>query len=172
MESNMVAGGKRDTTLEALKWLVAGLIIAYVLSLYIGRIDLNLPFRTYVVQSGSMEPAIMTGDLILIRPSLSYTQHQVVTFKDDQDRVVTHRIIESENTEDGFVFVTKGDANPSFDVEKINLNQIVGRVALVIPKLGYLVSFGKTRWGSLFFVIIPAVVIIYDEYRDMKRKLK
>jgi len=162
---------KRDTTLEALKWLVAGLIIAYVLSLYIGRIDFKLPFRTYVVQSGSMEPAIMTGDLIIIRPSLSYVQHQVVTFKDSEDRVVTHRIMDIESTDAGLVFVTKGDANPASDVEKIDLNQIVGRVALVVPKLGYLVSFGKSRWGSLFLVIIPAVVIIYDEYRDMKRNL-
>jgi signal peptidase I len=167
----MATARKRNKTFEALKWLVAGLIVAYVISLYLGRINLSLPLRTYVVQSGSMEPAIMTGDLIIIKPDISYTQHQVVTFNDRRKRVVTHRIVDIKHEDGDFGFVTKGDANPAEDFEEIGINQIIGRVVLTIPKLGYLVSFGKTRWGSLLLVIIPAVLIIYDEYRDMKRHI-
>lgn len=156
---------------DALKWLVAALILAYVVSLFVGKFDLNLPFRLYVVQSGSMEPAIMTGDLIFIRPAIDYVQNQVITFVDDQGRTVTHRIMELKNVKDGMIFVTKGDANPASDREEVRLEQIVGRVTLIIPKIGYIISFGKTRWGSLLFVIVPAVLIIYDEYRQMKQTL-
>jgi len=160
-----------NQTLGAMKWLVAGLLVAYVLSLFIGKLEVDLPFRLYVVQSGSMEPSIMTGDVILIKPGFAYTKQQVITFTDEEDRTITHRIIEIENQAGETVFITKGDANPASDSQRVLLSQIIGQVILVIPKIGYLISFAKTRWGSLLFVIVPAVLIVYDEYRDMKRKL-
>ena len=174
-----------DKTLAALKWLVVGLLLAYVASLFLGKLNIDLPFRLYVVQSGSMEPSIMTGDVIFIRPDITYTQNQVITFIDREGRTITHRIVEikqlgrdrsvdevgDNSAHQPAIFITKGDANPDSDSEEVGISQILGRVVLVLPKIGYLIAFAKTRWGSLLFVIVPAVLIVYDEYRDMKRKL-
>ena len=113
----------------------------------------------------------MTGDVIFIRPNLAYTKNQVITFKDQEDRTITHRIIDVNNTKGQTVFTTKGDANPDSDSEEVSGPQIIGKVSLTLPKVGYLIAFAKTRFGSLLFVIVPAVLIIYDEYRDMKKRL-
>lgn len=127
----------------------------------------NMPitfgFRSYLVQSGSMEPTIMTGDIIVIQPQERYGIRDVVTFHDSENRVVTHRIAKIETKEGQEEITTKGDANRSDDFDTIKPQQIIGKVSLTIPKLGFLVAFGKSLPGLIVMIIIPAALFIVDE---------
>jgi len=116
-----------------------------------------------------MEPTIMTGDIIVIHRQSNYVLRDVVTFKDADNRVVTHRIAEI-NQEDGTTKIsTKGDANRSEDFDNITYDRILGKVVFVIPKLGYLVAFSKSLPGLIILIMIPAFMLIGDELFKVKK---
>lgn len=127
----------------------------------------SLTYKTYLIQSGSMEPSIMTGDIIFIKQQPTYQERDVVTFVDDNQRTVTHRIIDKNSSEEGEVFTTKGDANQSPDQTSVSLDQIRGKVFFTLPKLGYLVKYSKTKWGTVLFILMPASLLILDEVRKI-----
>jgi signal peptidase I len=89
----------------------------------------NLPgsFRFYWVQSGSMEPAIKTGSLIVLQQNASYAVGDIITFKSESERnennpkrTTTHRIV-SETSKDGQIqYQTKGDANDIADIDSVD----------------------------------------------------
>lgn len=112
----------------------------------------------------------MTGDLILVKNQEHYEKNQVITFQDKTRRVVTHRIIGIEVKGEGVYYQTKGDANRSGDQASVSEKDIVGSVISVIPKLGYLVSFIKSRLGMLLLIIIPGLIIIISELRNIFKK--
>ena len=114
-----------------------------------------------------MEPTIHIGDVILIQPDNSYQKNDVVTFTDSEGRTVTHRII--EETPQGFI--TKGDANQTPDPRTVAQSSIQGKVIFTIPKLGFLVAFSKTKTGILLFIVVPVVIIIYDQIRAVVQEL-
>jgi len=145
-------------------WLILGIGIVLLVLRLVLQSGYQPPLASYVVQSGSMEPSIMTGDIILIRPESQYEFNDVITFRDQKKRVVTHRISEVQEQSGKTVFLTKGDANRSIDIEFVPLENVVGKVQMTIPRIGYLVSFAKTMPGIILFVIVPATIVIYDEF--------
>jgi signal peptidase len=131
---------------------------------------LNLPgsYKTFLVQSGSMSPVIKTGDLIFVKPISQYQKGDIVTFVDSDTKKVTHRIYEIKNDQS---IITKGDANSVTDNNTINSHQIIGKVFLSLPYLGYLITFSKTLPGIITLIIIPSTIIIYDEFRKIFKHL-
>lgn len=129
-------------------------------------------YRSYVVQSGSMEPAIMTGDVIIIQNKDSYFINDVITFKEQEGRLVTHRIVAIDEPATGKTYSTKGDANRTGDDNAISKSQIEGKVRLVIPRLGFFISFIKSQRGYIFLIIVPAIVFILDELIKVKKNAK
>lgn len=128
--------------------------------------------RIYSVLSGSMEPTIHTGSVIVGMPADSYAVGDIVTRMTETDDVtVTHRIVEKVERDGAPVFRTKGDANNVADDEDIPASAIVGRVAFSVPYLGFAMNFAKTREGFLLLVIIPAVLVIYEELKKMKDEI-
>ncbi len=118
-------------------------------------------YQTFVVQSGSMEPAIMTGDIIVVQPQEKYFINDVITFLSGENkRVVTHRIIEINP---GNNFITKGDANRVGDDDVVSFSDVVGKVILVAPRLGFLVAFTQTTPGLVVMVLIPVIILVLDK---------
>lgn len=145
---------------------LAVLILLISLTL-VPQINTLFNYQFFLVQSGSMEPSIITGDVIIVKPSHTYHQNDVVTFVDYNQRVVTHRIIEIQEKNNGLNLITKGDANRVQDNAQITPNQIIGKVVLTLPRLGYLITFGRSKLGLILLVIIPAALIIYGESRKL-----
>ena len=73
--------------------LVISLIIAYGVSFTLTKKSNFLPFNFYLVQSGSMEPSIMTGDIIVVKKYPEYKERETITFYDQNSKIITHRII-------------------------------------------------------------------------------
>jgi len=148
---------------DVISWLVIAVIA--LMALYVVSSNYNFfgGYRSFLIQSGSMEPAIMTGDIIVTKNQISYILNDVVAFHNNDNRIVTHRLVAVDDKSGTKEFSTKGDANRSQDFDTIHFEQIRGKVVLVIPKLGYLVAFSKSMPGFLILILIPAILFIVDE---------
>ena len=148
------------------------IVVVSVLSiafLFVGtKIDI-LGYQVKIVQSGSMEPAIKTGGIVVIAPSNTYGVGDVVTYgKDTQSQIpVTHRIVEKAGEGRSVVYRTKGDANQDIDPRAVTQGSIIGKVALSIPYIGYVIQYARTPVGFIILVGIPALIIILDHMADI-----
>lgn len=151
-----------------------GIIILTFLSLF----GIPQNFRIFVVETGSMEPAIPTGSLTFVSPQAEYQTGDVITFntpiEEDEvkDYVVTHRINDVKEEKGETLFQTKGDANNTADSMWTNQIRVIGKVVGSVPLLGYIVGFAKTQMGFLLVIIIPSLIIIYSEIQNISREFK
>ena len=114
-----------------------------------------------VVLSGSMEPALSVGDLILIVPQEAYHPRDVIVYQDGKSAVV-HRLQSIE----GDMAVAKGDANNAAD-DPFSTQQIKGKVIAAIPMVGHLVNWIKSPVAT---VVILALAIVMMERSFSRRK--
>lgn len=135
-------------------------------------------YQLYAVEGGSMEPNIKKGSVIIISPVdiKSLQVGDVITFinPDDNKTVVTHRIVKIKEG-DEITFITRGDANNADDNDLLPANNILGKVHIAIPFIGFLMSFARTKEGLLTLIIIPGVLIIFFEILNLvkaSRQLK
>lgn len=133
--------------------------------------DFHAP-RAYIVTSGSMEPVIKVGSIVVSYPSPIYAVGDVITFAktEGSKNFITHRI-EARNFPDGLdkdpVYQTSGDANEDFDAGHVKQTQVAGKVVLTLPYLGYVANFAKQPYGFLLLVIVPATIVIYEEFKTL-----
>jgi signal peptidase len=140
--------------------LVAFFIVIFIIG---SKINLIGQFHSFVVLSGSMEPTIFIGDIVITKKQDDYRKNDVITFYGPEGRIVTHRIVEIKENKDHRTFFTKGDANRSEDDAQIQQEQIIGKVIFVIPKLGYAANFIQTPLGLIILVFIPSSLLIFDQ---------
>lgn len=127
-------------------------------------------FHLYVVMSGSMEPVLHTGSLVIVNPIAPelLAKNDMITFKgfDGSDKLITHRIV-TVNQGDQISFTTRGDANDVNDPQPVSAKDVIGKVSFNIPYIGYLMNFAKTKIGLLVLIIIPGIFIIILEMRKL-----
>lgn len=130
-------------------------------------------YKVFTVQSGSMEPTIKTGSLIFVKPMADYSVGDIITRRTIDPKVtITHRIVSKEEIQGKIAFETKGDANDAPDGEKFTKDGIIGKEIFKIPWFGYPVGYAKTTPGLILLIVIPAVIIIYDEMNKIKDEIK
>lgn len=126
-------------------------------------------FQSFAVLSGSMEPAIGTGDVVVVRKitPLDAKIGDVVTFRSPESpgKLVTHRATSIQVTGETVTFVTKGDANTGVERWSIAASGTIGKVAYRIPKLGYVTNRVGSRFGRFAFLVLPALVLAVSELR-------
>ena len=160
-------------------WLIA-INTILVLFLFVGLLvvfsflPIKNNFKLFAVMSGSMEPTVHTGSLILSRPAESYHEGDIITFQSGKKKTetTTHRIVSVEMTGDGYLYVTKGDANDAPDLNKVAPSKVIGRVVGQIAGIGYILGYAKTLPGLLIVIILPAAIIIYDETKNIHHETK
>lgn len=145
-------------------WTAAGLAIGVIVAIVA---PLAFGARPYTVLSGSMQPAIAAGDLVVserIAP-LRAEVGDVVTFADpdDPERLITHRIGGLRRAGKHMEFVTKGDANTGVERWRIATDADLGRVAYKIPLLGHAAALTRTRTGFLLIVALPLLLLAVHE---------
>ena len=131
----------------------------------------------YIVQSGSMEPKIMTGSVVLVEsvPVNEISVDDVITFvekENDDTKRTTHRVINITEMDNSTMFLTKGDANEDPDPKMIHENNVEGKVKFSVPKLGYIINWAGTRRGFVLLLVIPATFLITKELWNIRKELK
>jgi signal peptidase I len=132
-----------------------------------------LGWRPLVVLSGSMTPALHTGDEIVVKPvaPVALRVGDVVTF-DDASRghvLVTHRVRDVRVVGPTVHVVTRGDANDGVELWSVAAGGRVGRVAYRVPKLGYVTVAAGTPLGRILLVVVPAILLGASEIRRVWR---
>lgn len=152
-------------TLLVLAALVVGTNVYLLNASRLAGDAVPMPFGigSAVVLSGSMEPEISVGDLLMIYESKNYEVGDVVVYQSGRI-AVTHRIVSISGDE----VITRGDANNAED-EPITLERIKGKVVMIIPCVGYLVNIIKTPLGT-FSIIALAVLLLERSFRVEKEK--
>ena len=89
-----------------------------------------------VVLTGSMEPTIKSGEMIIIKEQTDYNVDDIVTYKEDRNFFVTHRIINKYENK----YETKGDNNNLID-ETIGKDQIEGKVIYHSKVCGFFILY-------------------------------
>jgi signal peptidase I len=167
---------KISISLRSIGNLIYGLIftilifVAGIIAISSFKIPGN--YKIYSVQSGSMEPAIHKGAVVLVKPETNYHKGDVITVFDPANPKVsvTHRVFDIKTDKGQVSYVTKGDANKTADTEFRPSSSVVGKVLFSIPLIGYPISFAKTRDGLIILIIIPATLIIYSELLTIKNE--
>ena len=158
--------------IELFSWLLITTFVVIMVLTLISNFNFLRGYRSYLVQSGSMAPSVMIGDVVITAQGREYSSGEVVTFLDRDERTVTHRIIATEGNQATPILITKGDANQAKDRDQIVPDRVLGKVILVIPKLGFLIAFSRTIPGLLLLVVIPALIIVYDEIKNFSKYKK
>lgn len=107
-------------------------------------------FGILKVESGSMEPSISVGDILIIKECREYDVNDIVTYNVDNNYLVTHRIIRKENEQ----LVTKGDNNNTEDSKKIRKENIEGKVILNSKLLKCLYNHWQIMILIVFIILI------------------
>ena len=159
-----------------ISWLFTILFLAVIALLLISSFSIpGIPLDARVVQTGSMEPAIKTGSVVFIWPADVYTEGDVITFQRAESKLeapITHRIISVSVTEGEYVFRTKGDANSAADAESVEESEVFGKVRANVPYLGYALEAARTPWGFAVLIIVPALLIVFEEVKKIWKELK
>ncbi|MGH3348575.1 MAG: signal peptidase I [Nocardioides sp.] len=132
----------------------------------------GLDVRPLIFRSGSMSPAIETGDLALARTVDADRLHRddiVSVSTADGDRV-THRVVTNEEQGSAWLLTLKGDANQLPDAEVYSVSQ-VDRVMVVVPTAGYVVDWLSSPIGLMAlggYGVFLASVLLRPGRRDRR----
>ena len=131
-----------------------------------------LGVKSFIIVSESMEPTIMTNDLIFITNTSKENLEvgDIISFKTG-DYINTHRIVRIEEKNGEEVYITKGDNNNSEDRTPVKLQDIEGKYLFRLPGFGKITEILKSK-VTLVILLVFLVIISCYEVRISKRKLK
>lgn len=162
-------------------WICIALLVIMVISLVTSKIKGTQPslfgYSVYRVSSGSMEPELEVGDVILgksVKDPMEIKVGDVVTFKGSGElsgMLITHQVIVAPAEEDGVIMLqTKGIANDIPD-SPINADRVVSVVVCELEFLEHFYNFFFSPWGLLTIIALIILVFI-DEVIAIIRNVK
>lgn len=112
-------------------------------------------FRIYRVISGSMQPALQIGDVIIIKKANNYAEKDIITY-DNGLTTITHRI----KSINGDEIITEGDANDAPD-KPITKDRILGKYFFRILTFSVfsIMLTGKTIY--LIMVLVLFAILLF-----------
>ncbi|MBS4171683.1 signal peptidase I [Bacillus sp. FJAT-49736] len=139
-----------------------------------GRTPSILGYKVMNVLSGSMEPSLKPGDVIVVKPidPGKVKVNDVISYKNSRNHFVTHRVIEIVNKDEKRFFQTKGDANNIKDEGLVSSEQLGGSLLFHIPKVGYLANFLTSSLGYIVLITIPLLILTIGMFRKMNKTNK
>lgn len=160
-------------------------IVVCVVAFWYG---LRFVFRTesplLAVASGSMEPVLYEGDLILIQgmpdvseivaaPKDAEPAGDIIVFRRPYSShdLIVHRAIEKRNENGDYIFKTQGDANSAPDSWEVKETDIVGEYTGVkVPLLGHIALFFEPFEVKVAFILLWIVLLVILEFVPLSSK--
>jgi len=143
--------------------VTAGLVLAVAAVLGFGVGPQFLPYKVYTVLSGSMEPTLHVGSVVVLRPAPAdqIRTGDIITFQrpDRRGTYITHRVVNITRTAFGPAFVTKGDANGVSDSWTIPVSGTGLKYWFDIPLLGFFFAILESPIGRICFILAPALIL-------------
>jgi signal peptidase len=149
--------------LNVLGYLALAFCLALLGSLLTVAATNALGYSSYVIYSGSMDPTVKVGSLLLTRPAdvEDLQVGDVITYRSPGNHTnLTHRIVNIRQQDGEWVFQTKGDASLEPDPREVILRGQVSKMAFDIPYLGYVVDFAKSIQGVVLLLLVPGAGLL------------
>ena len=130
-------------------------------------------YRPFFVLSGSMEKEIHKGDLIItkiIEPS-TLKINDVIAFRDEENTVTTHRIIDMIERDGNTYFVTKGDNNNTQDQNLVEYKDVEGIYVGRVPLVGNILNELAKPVNAVILVMGITIIFILL-FQRTSRKIK
>jgi signal peptidase I len=125
-------------------------------------------YQLKTVLSGSMEPGIQTGSIIAVKPGGDMTRFEkgdVITFHQEENMLVTHRVAEVIKNGDQVMYRTKGDNNKTEDLNPVLSENVVAEyTGFTVPYVGYFMDFTNSKNGAFLFIIPGILLLIYSGF--------
>ncbi len=118
-------------------------------------------YKPFIVLSGSMETEIHKGDLIIakkINPK-KLKENDVIAFRDAENTVTTHRIIDIVEDDGQTYFITKGDNNNTQDQNMVEYKDVEGIYVLRIPNVGNMMN--SLAQPTTILIVVMGITIIF-----------
>ncbi|MEM9608228.1 MAG: signal peptidase I [Actinomycetota bacterium] len=153
LDADRAARLRHRGTLIGVPVATAYVCATIVLGLWVLTPVLLSGWSPVVVTSGSMQPAISPGDVVLLEelaPGDVAVEGEVITFVDplDDGTTITHRVL---GLDDRGHYITRGDANLDADGVAVPPDQVIGVGRLLIPVVGLPVVWLERGHALLFF---------------------
>jgi len=126
-----------------------------------------LGYKPLIVLSGSMEPTIAPGDIVVVKEVSAETlkEGDIIAYLRGK-AVITHRIMEINNADGDRKFYTKGDNNNVDDGIAVAGERLEGKYLFRIPRVGNAAMFMQKPAGIILFIALPLLLfILYDVFR-------
>ena len=162
--------------------LIIAILPFIVFTLITSKSSIIAGIQSFVVLTGSMQPAIPAGSIVYTRKTRlsarqaqNYEKGDVITFRHG-NVIVTHRIyakiakVNEKNAKEVF-YQTKGDANKTVDQGLTAQKDILGKSIFYVPFIGRLVLFLKTFPGYALLIIFPTAFFIVFELNNIRKEI-
>ena len=163
---------KKNTASKVIKGIVIGILsIVLLLNIYIiiqakskpNSVPSIFGYKPFIVMSGSMESKLYAGDLVFVKnvDPKTLQVNDIIAFKDSDNIVRTHRIINIVNTDKGRCYETKGDNNNDKDDNIVCPEMVEGRYHSRIPKVGNAILFIQQPLGFIIMMLTILIICIF-----------
>ncbi|AHL23508.1 signal peptidase I [Thermococcus nautili] len=141
-------------------------LLSYALAIFVAVVlvlHFVFGFQYVVILTDSMKPHINPGDLVVTRPVSPSELHvgDVILYEIHLGNAtyrITHRIVAIKRDDSGRIyFVTKGDNRKYTDPWRVYPDQVIGKVILVIPKVGMVWYYTPLIVLLIFLFIIGSL---------------
>ena len=155
--------------------LVSVFVLLSVVLTPAGQVPRVMGFSVFRVLTGSMEPEIPEGSLLLVRQADADTIQvgDVISFFSPdptlEGAVNTHRVVDIRTENGGRIFYTKGDANVLEDAYPVREDMVVGKAVHVFTGLGKVVAVlsNPLVFGSV--ILLPLLgILLWNLWRAVK----
>lgn len=161
------------SVLSVVIFLFGLVVFVSVLNASAGKVPSVFGFSVLQVSSGSMEPELMTGSVVVVKDTDVKTLKvgDIISFystdKEISGKVNTHRIEKIEydaGTSHTPVFTTKGDANDEVDKAKVHSLNVIGKVVYDLGTVsGSVISVFQNPNVIFFVIVLPLIFITFGE---------
>lgn len=117
-------------------------------------------YKAFVISSGSMEPTLNIGDIVIIKETKQeqISKGNIITFRKDGYNI-THRINDIIEKDGEKYYQTKGDKNTTNDADLVKYEEIEGVYVFKIDKIGSIITYAQNT--TTIIIIICVIYLIY-----------
>ncbi len=175
---------KSGTAGKVLRTLTTVLFIACTILCFVVTIrsvtkkDVSIfGYRLFYVVSGSMEPTLPVGSLLVVKEQDSYEVNDIITFYSKDESIKgypnTHRIVGISEKNGEKLYITKGDANSQSD-DPIGYDDIIGKVRFSLETgfVSGIIELLSSPSGFFVIILIPILIVTLICMKDLKKSIQ
>ena len=129
--------------------------------------------KTFVIISGSMEPELKIGDIVIIQKceKSDLKEGDIISYRSGQS-IITHRINKIIQKNDSIQYETKGDNNNISDRTYVKFDDIEGKLVQKVSNVGNIVLLLKNKVVIIIVLLIFYILYIHNINVEEKRLLR